>query len=67
MTHQEMQDAIVEGINRKKIYAIIRNGEVKFFHADHIGDTFTQAEADAALTAEQYLSMSNADYHAREN
>jgi hypothetical protein len=62
-----MQNAIVEGINCKKIYAIVRDGELKFFHADHLGKTFTQREAEGALTAEQYLSLSNADYSAREN
>ncbi len=67
MTHKEMQDSIVEGINRKRIYAIVRNGELKFFHADHLGNSFTQEEANGALTAEEYLQLSNADYHAQEN
>lgn len=67
MTHAEMQESIAEGIRRKVIYAIVRNNEVIFFHACHLGKTFTQEEADNALSAEQYLDLSNADYHAREN
>lgn len=67
MTHEEMQEAIVDGIKSGIIYGIVRDGKLKFFHRDHIGHTITQAEADHAISAEKYLELSNADYHAREN
>lgn len=67
MTYREMQEAIIDGINQKRIYAIVRDNELKFFHASRLSRLFAQQEADNALTADQYLALSNADYYSREN
>lgn len=67
MTHKEMQEYLAEGIRRGIVLGIVRDGVLKFFHRDHVGATVTEEEAKTAISAEEYLELSDADYHAGEN
>lgn len=64
MTHQELQDYLAAGIESGEVLAIVRDGELLFFHSTHVGEHVTEAEAATAISAEEYRRLSDADWSA---
>lgn len=61
MSPEEFREAVAELIRQRRIYAIQRDGEIRFFACVYLGITFTETEAATALTAEQYLALDHND------
>ena len=61
MTHDEMAQGIANGIRQGKILAVVRNNELRLFTDRHVGKHLTEAEAKTAISAEEYIKLSEAD------
>lgn len=67
MTHDEMVQGIANGIRQGKILAVVRNKELRLFTNKHVGEHLTEAEARTAISAEEYVRLSEADRSAQWN